>query len=82
MQSLRYQRVRELLKREIGEVIRREIPVGESGLISVHDVALSGDLKSAAVFVGIVWWAYGASRRSRFELDAQLPFSDEEEARR
>jgi len=32
-----------------------------------------------AAFVGIVWWAYGASRRSRFELDAQLPFSDEEE---
>jgi cytochrome c oxidase cbb3-type subunit IV len=35
-----------------------------------------------AAFVGIVWWAYAASRRSRFELDAQLPFSDEEEARR
>jgi cytochrome c oxidase cbb3-type subunit IV len=32
-----------------------------------------------AAFVGIVWWAYGASRRARFELDAQLPFSDEEE---
>jgi len=54
MQSLRHQRVRELLKREIGEVIRREIPVGESGLISVNDVGVAGDLKSATVFVGIV----------------------------
>ena len=32
-----------------------------------------------AAFVGIVWWAYGASRRSRFELDALLPFSDDED---
>ena len=54
MSSLRQQRVRELLKREIGEVIRREIPVGEAGLISVNDVAVSGDLHSATVFVGIL----------------------------
>jgi cytochrome c oxidase cbb3-type subunit IV len=32
-----------------------------------------------AAFIGIVWWAYGASRRSRFELDALLPFSDAED---
>jgi ribosome-binding factor A len=54
MQSLRRQRVRELLKREIGEVIRREIPVAEAGLITVSDVGLAGDLKSATVFVGII----------------------------
>jgi ribosome-binding factor A len=54
MLSLRLQRVRELLKREIGEAIRREIPVGEAGLISVNDVVVSGDLHSATVFVGIL----------------------------
>lgn len=54
MQSLRHQRVRELLKREIGEVIQREIPVGEAGLITVNDVGVAGDLQSATVFVGIV----------------------------
>ena len=32
-----------------------------------------------AAFIGIVWWAYGSSRRARFELDAQLPFSGTEE---
>ena len=54
MSSLRLQRVRELLKREIGEAIRREFHVGECGLISVNDVDVAGDLKSATVFVSIL----------------------------
>ncbi len=51
--SLRLQRVRELLKREIGEVIRREAPVGTCGLVSVNDVEVASDLHSATVFVSI-----------------------------
>ncbi|MFZ1073083.1 MAG: 30S ribosome-binding factor RbfA [Verrucomicrobiia bacterium] len=54
MSSLRLQRVRELLKREIGEAIRREFHVSECGLISVNDVDVAGDLKSAIVFVSIL----------------------------
>jgi ribosome-binding factor A len=55
MSSLRLQRVRELLKREIGEVIRREFPAGaDAGLITVNDVAVSGDLHSAVVYIGIL----------------------------
>ena len=54
MPSLRLQRVRELLKREIGEIIRREIPVEEGGLVTVNDVTVSPDLHSASVFVGIL----------------------------
>jgi ribosome-binding factor A len=55
MSSLRLQRVRELLKREIGEIIRREFPAGAAhGLITVNDVTMSGDLHSATVFVGIL----------------------------
>jgi ribosome-binding factor A len=46
--------VRELLKREIGEAIRREFEVSECGLISVNDVDVAGDLKSAIVFVSIL----------------------------
>ena len=53
MSSLRMQRVRELLKREIGEVIRREFPVSEAGLVTVNDVDVSGDLHSAVVFISI-----------------------------
>lgn len=54
MPSLRLQRVRELLKREIGEVIRRELHVQEAGLVTVNDVAVAGDLKSAIVFISIL----------------------------
>jgi ribosome-binding factor A len=43
-----------LLKREIGEAIRREFHVGEVGLITVNDVDVAGDLKSAIVFVSIL----------------------------
>ena len=54
MPSLRLQRVRELLKRAIGQVIHREFPVSEAGLISVNDVDVTGDLKSARVFISIL----------------------------
>ena len=65
MQSLRHQRVRELLKREIGQVIRREIPVGQAGLITVNDVGVAGDLQSATVFIGII----GTADQQRKALD-------------
>ena len=48
------QRVRELLKRQIGEVIRREFYVSEVGLITVNDVDVSGDLHSAVVFISVL----------------------------
>ena len=54
MASLRHERVRELLKREIGETIRREFHVADVGLISVNDVDLAGDLKSAVVYISIL----------------------------
>ena len=54
MPNLRHERVRELLKREIGEAVRREFHVSECGLISVNDVDVAGDLKSAVVFVSIL----------------------------
>ncbi len=54
MPSLRIQRVRELLKRQIGEVIRREFPVSDVGLVTVNDVDVAGDLHSAVVFISIL----------------------------
>ena len=66
MQSLRHQRVRELLKREIGEIIRREIQTDDAGLITVNDVGLAGDLQSATVFVGIV--GTGEQQRKGLEI--------------
>ena len=52
--SLRLERVRELLKRELGEIIRREIPLSQAGLITVNDVGVAADLKSAVVYVGVI----------------------------
>jgi ribosome-binding factor A len=54
MHRVRYERVRELLKRELGEIIRRQIPLEEGGVISVNEVGLAGDLQSAKVFVSII----------------------------
>ncbi len=42
------------MKREIGEVIRREFPVSEAGLVTVNDVDVAGDLHSAVVFISIL----------------------------
>jgi ribosome-binding factor A len=52
--SVRQERVRELLKRQIGEALRREYSVEEVGVITVNEVGVSNDLHSATVFVGIV----------------------------
>lgn len=52
--NLRHERVRELLKREIGEAIRREIPLAEAGMLTVNEVGVSNDLRSATVFVGVI----------------------------
>lgn len=54
MSTHRHLRVRELLKRAIGEVIRREFPVESTGLVTVNDVEPAGDLKSATVFISIL----------------------------
>jgi ribosome-binding factor A len=54
MQSLRHERVRELLKREIGEVLRRELPIEQVGVLSVNEVGVANDLHSAVVYVGVI----------------------------
>ncbi|MFB9134166.1 CcoQ/FixQ family Cbb3-type cytochrome c oxidase assembly chaperone [Vibrio sp. AK197] len=30
-------------------------------------------------FIGVVWWAFGKSRKARFEEDANMIFADEQE---
>jgi len=54
MPNLRHERVRELLRRAIGEAIRREFHVNDVGLITVNDVEMGGDLRSAVVFITIL----------------------------
>ncbi len=54
MSSHRLLRVRELLKRAIGEAIQRELPMDQAGLVTVNDVEIGGDLRQAKVFIGIL----------------------------
>jgi ribosome-binding factor A len=65
MPSHRLLRVRELLKREIGEAIRREIPVQQAGLVTVNDVDVAGDLKNARVYIGLL----GTTEQKKTALD-------------
>lgn len=52
--TVRLERVQEMLKRTLGEIVRRDFPPGDAGLITVNDVEVSADLKEAKVFVGVV----------------------------
>ena len=65
MPSHRLLRVRELLKREIGEAIRRELPVQQAGLVTVNDVDVAGDLKTAKVYLGLL----GTTEQKKTALD-------------
>jgi ribosome-binding factor A len=54
MVNRRHERVRELLKRELSTLLLREFSTAEAGFLSVNDVAVSGDLHAAVVYVGVV----------------------------
>ena len=77
MPALRHMRVRELLKRELNEIFRREFPV-ELGLISVSEVGVSNALHSAAVFVSSLGderaqhKSFRAVRKAAGKIQAQL----------
>ena len=77
MQNLRHIRVRELLKRELNEIFRREFPV-ELGIVRVSEVGVSNDLHSAKVFVSSIGdnktqqRAFRAVRKSASKIQFQL----------
>src|SRR5256885_16046308 len=54
MQNLRHERVRELLKREVGEAIHRELPIDQAGMIKANGVGGSNYMESSTTFVGVV----------------------------
>jgi ribosome-binding factor A len=64
--NLRLERVRELLKREVGEVLRRELPISEVGLVTVNEVGLANDLRSATIFVGVIGTGEQRKRAAAF----------------
>ncbi len=66
--KVRLERVREMLKRTLGEIIRRDFPPGDTGLITVADVTVTPDLKEAQVYIGVVGKA-DAKKRAMNQLN-------------
>ncbi|NBR85633.1 MAG: 30S ribosome-binding factor RbfA [Verrucomicrobia bacterium] len=61
--KVRLERVREMLKRTLGEIIRRDFPPdADNGLITVADVTVTPDLKEAQVYIGVVGKAEAKKR--------------------
>ena len=50
----RLERVAEHLRRELSEIIRREFSVQEVGLLTVNEVRVAPDTKTATAFMGFV----------------------------
>ena len=54
MPSVRMQRVQELVKRALSEILRREMSISELGLASINDVEVASDTQAATVYVGLI----------------------------
>ena len=59
-------RVNEVVKRELSGIITRDIRF-DGALVTIHDVDVTPDMKSAHVFVSILGSATGASVISKLE---------------
>ena len=64
-------RVRELLKREIGEAIRREIPIQHAGVVNVNDIQIAADFKQARVLLGFFGTAEQQKRAMKLLQDVR-----------
>ena len=54
MPSVRMQRVHELLKRALSEILRQAMPISEMGIASVNDLEVANDTQTATVYVGLI----------------------------
>ncbi len=43
--------------------------------MDINDIRGLGSVFALIAFSGVIWWAYGSSRRKRFERDAEIPFN-------
>lgn len=47
--------------------------------MDINDVRGIGSIFALIAFSGIIWWAYGSSRKKRFEDDAHIPFQENDD---
>jgi len=50
--------------------------------MDINDVRGLGTIFAMVAFLGVVWWAYSATRKDRFEQDGLMPFLDDDAAPR
>ncbi|MBM3875584.1 MAG: 30S ribosome-binding factor RbfA [Verrucomicrobia bacterium] len=73
MPHRRLDRVNEMLKRSLGEIVRREFAIETAGLITVNDVEVAPDLQTATVYIGVIG--------SPQQRHAAIPLLDKHRAR-
>ncbi|CAM3748620.1 30S ribosome-binding factor RbfA [Alkalicoccus chagannorensis] len=66
MSNVRAKRVAEQLKKEISDIIQREVKDPRIGFLTVTDVDITGDLQQATVFVTV----YGEEEEKQGTLQA------------
>jgi ribosome-binding factor A len=54
MSEFRMKRVNELVRQELSSLVRKHLPVENYGLVSVTEVVVSKDLKTAVVYISTV----------------------------
>ena len=47
--------------------------------MDINDIRGVGTVAALLAFLGVVWWAYGPSRKQRFEEDGNLPFAEDDQ---
>ena len=47
--------------------------------MDINDVRGLGSVFALAAMLCIFWWAYGSSRKQRFDEDAEIPFLDDDD---
>lgn len=45
--------------------------------MDINDARGIATVCSLVAFIGVIWWAFSARRKGRFEEDANLPFADD-----
>ena len=68
----RIARLRELMKKEVSEILQREMKDPRIGFVSVTDVELSADLRHAKVFVSIFGDAAAKTKTMEGLVSAQV----------
>jgi ribosome-binding factor A len=70
MSEFRMKRVNELVRQELSKLVQKHLPVEEYGLVSVTEVDVAKDLKTANIYISTV--GTGPSHKNALEALAEI----------